>query len=198
MFKVYLQFILFLMLCSLCLQANEQRGRVMYYYTVDIVGTDTIINATLPQVTILPQLQFNNEKDWKEYAKLVRDVKKTLPYAIAITRSIIETYEFMETLPDQKAKDKHLKEAQRYIQDEYKPKMKKLTKNQGKILVKLINRQTNSSAYEITKAIMGPLKASFFNTLAGIYGNNLKTQYEPEGKDQVIERIIIEIRQGTL
>lgn len=82
--------------------------------------------------------------------------------------------------------------------DSYKPKMKKLTKNQGKILVKLIDRQTNSSAYDIIKSLTGGIKATIYNTFAGIFGNNLKTQYDPNGKDKMIERIVIEIEQGTL
>lgn len=198
MFKIPLICICLLYINPFNWNANGQNKKRMYSYQLQVTDNDTLISATLPQVTIFPQLQFKDEKEWKEYAKLVRDVKKALPYAISITRSIIETYEFMETLPNDKAKEKHLKEVQKNIQEEYKPKMKKLTKNQGKILVKLINRQTNSSAYEITKAIVGPFKASIFNTLASIYGNSLKAQYDPEGKDKMIERIIIEIRQGTL
>ena len=81
---------------------------------------------------------------------------------------------------------------------EYKPKMKKLTKNQGKILVKLIDRQTNSSTYDIVKSLVGPFKATVYNTFAGLFGNNLKTEYDPGGKDQMIERIVIEIEQGKL
>ena len=177
---------------------DAQTRKVSYYYSIEVIDNDTVITATLPQVTIYPQLKFKNEEEWKEYAKLVRDVKRTLPYANQIALGMMETYEFMETLPDKKSKEKHLKEAQKYIVEEYKPKMKKLSKKQGKILVKLINRQTNSSAYDIVKAIIGPLKATVYNTLASVYGNNLKNQYDPNGEDQMIERIIIEIQQGTL
>lgn len=181
----------------LSLQAQDKR-KIDYYYTLEIVGNDTIITATLPQVFIFPQLKFKDDKEWREYLKLVRDVKKALPYANLINASMMETYEVMQTLPTKKEKEKHLKEAQKYIVEEYKPKMKKLTKNQAKILVKLINRQTNSSAYDLVKVMVGPLKATIFNTMASVYGNNLKTEYDPEGKDQMIERILIEIRQGTL
>lgn len=178
-------------------KAHSQTSRSTQFYTT-IEGTDTIINGILPQVIIFPPLIFNSEEEWKEYSKLVRDVKKTLPYAYKISKNLIETYEFMEILPDKKSKEKHLKEAQKYIMEEYKPQMKKLTKKQGLILIKLIDRQTNSSAYDIIKAIGGSFKATYYNIFAGVIGNSLKTRYDPTGKDKMIERVVIEIQQGTL
>lgn len=168
------------------------------YYSAEVVNGDTIYSALLPETVVFPPLRFKSEKERLEYTKLVRDVKKTLPYAKQVATSIIETYEFIETLPDKKSKQKHLESAQKYIMAEYKPKMKKLTKNQGKILVKLIDRESNSSAYNIVKSLLGPIKATFYNTFAGLFGNSLKTEYDPEGKDKMIERIVIEIKQGTI
>jgi len=167
-------------------------------YTIQVVGGDTIYNGYIPYIHVFTPLRFKNDKEKMEYTKLVRDVKKTLPYAKQVSRSIIETYEFMETLPDEKARQKHLEEAQKYIMNEYKPKMKKLTKNQGKILVKLIDRQTNSSAYDIVKSLIGSVKASVYNVFAGLFGNSLKTQYDPKGADKMIERIVLEIEQGSI
>lgn len=167
-------------------------------YTAEITPNDTLIMGYIPEVTVFTPLRFKNDKERLEYTKLVRDIKKTLPYAKLVSANIIETYEFMETLPDKKSKQKHLESAQKYIMAEYKPKMKKLTKNQGKILVKLIDRQTNSSTYDIVKSVVGPLKATVYNTFAGLFGNNLKTKYDPNGKDKMIERIVTEIEQGTL
>lgn len=187
--------LLFYTLCVFCTQAQDRK---IIRYTFDIVEGDTIYNAYLPEAVIFPPLRFKSDKERLEYTKLVRDVKTTLPYAKEVARNIIETYEFMEILPDKKARQKHLEQTQKFIMDSYKPKMKKLTKNQGKILVKLIDRQTNSSAYDIVKSLMGGIKATVYNTFAGIFGNNLKTEYDPNGKDQMIERIVIEIEQGTL
>ena len=184
-------------IASFFCKAYSQNKRIIYY-SVEIVNKDTIINVVLPQTIVYPPLVFKNEKERLAYVKLVRDIKKTLPYAKQVSQNIIETYEMMETFPDKKSKQKHLKNAQKYIMEEYKPKMKKLTKNQGRILVKLIDRQTNSSAYDIVKSLMGPVKATFYNTMAGVFGNDLKTEYDPEGKDKLMERIVIQIEQGTL
>lgn len=195
--KKWISIIVTLYIASFLNTIHGQNKRIIYF-SFEIVGTDTIINATLPETIVFPPLIFKDDKERLAYIKLVRDVKKTLPYANQVSQSIIETYEVMEMFPDKKSKQKHLKNAQKYIMEEYKPKMKKLTKNQGKILVKLIDRQTNSSAYDIVKAIVGPVKATMYNVFAGTFGNSLKTEYDPEGKDKMIERIVIQIEQGTL
>lgn len=190
-------YIVLFFLCFCAVNASAQFERKIRY-TFKVTGIDTTFHAYIPEITIFTPLKFKNEKERMAYTKLVRDVKKALPYANQVAANIIETYEFMETLPDKKAKQKHLEEAQKFIMNEYKPKMKKLTKNQGKILVKLIDRQTNSSAYDIVKSLVGSFKATMYNTFAGLFGNSLKTQYDPEGKDKMIERIVIEVEQGSI
>ena len=187
-----------LLFSILCISHIQAQNNKIIQYTFSVEKGDTIFNAYLPETVVFTPMRFKSEKERLEYNKLVRDVKITLPYAKQVAQNIIETYEFMETLPDKKTKQKHLEQTQKFIMDSYKPRMKKLTKNQGKILVKLIDRQTNSSAYDIIKSLTGGIKATVYNTFAGIFGNNLKTQYDPNGKDSMIERIVIEIEQGTL
>lgn len=168
---------------------------------IDVAGIyegDTIAWFQLRPVYIFATRKFKNNKERQEYTKLVRDVKKTYPYARKITEAIIETYEYMETLPTEKEKQKYLEDVQKFMMDEYKPQMKKMTKNQGKILVKLVDRECNTSSYNIVKAIVGSFKAGVYQTFAGLFGNSLKTKYDPEGKDAEIEAIVIQIEQGTV
>jgi len=127
---------------------------------------------------------------------LIRDVKKTLPYAKQIAGIITETYEYMETLPDDKARQKHLNQMEKYLMDEYTPKMKKLTKSQGQLLMKLVDRETNSSSYYIIDAFMGSFKAWTYNVFAGLFGNSLKIRYNPYGDDRVTERVCVLVEQG--
>ena len=84
-------------------------------------------------------------------------MKKTLPLAREINRAVIETYEYIETLPDKKAGEKHLKLVEKGLKEQYTPIMKKLTFSQGKLLIKLVNRQTDSSSYELVKSFYGTL-----------------------------------------
>lgn len=159
---------------------------------------DTVALLNLRTVYIFAPKKFKNEKQRQEYSKLVRDVKRTYPYAKMIAAAIIETYEYMETLPTEKEKQKYLEDVQKFMMAEYKPKMKKLTKNQGKILIKLVDRQCNTSSYNIVKALMGSFRAGVYNAFAGLFGNSLKAEYDPNGKDAAIEDIVIQIEQGSV
>lgn len=171
----------------------------MYYRQIYIVeGSDTIPTYDLRPVHVFAKIKIRSEKEWLEYTKLVRDVKKAYPYARVIASSIIETYETMETLPDEDAKQKHLEAVEDYIMKRYKPELKKLNKSQSRILVKLVDRECNTSSYNIVKALTGSLKAGLYNTFAGLFGNSLKTRYDPTGKDRDIENIVIQIQEGSI
>jgi hypothetical protein len=132
------------------------------------------------------------------YYRLVRNVKKTLPIAKEVNRAIIETYEYLLTLPDEKAREKHLQMVEKGVKEQYTPRLKKLTFSQGKLLIKLINRETDSSSYELVKASLGPFKAGFYQAFAAIFGASLKKEYHPEGEDILIEQIIILVENGQL
>ena len=133
-----------------------------------------------------------------DYYRLVRNVKKTLPIAKEVNRAIIETYEYLLTLPDEKAREKHLQMVEKGVKEQYTPRLKKLTFSQGKLLIKLINRETDSSSYELVKAFLGPFKAGFYQAFASIFGASLKKEYHPDEEDKIIEQIIILIENGQL
>lgn len=166
--------------------------------TVCVYQGDTIPIITLKNIYIYPKLRFKNKRQEKYYYKLVRDVKKTLPLAKEIKQIVIETYEFLETLPDEKSKNRHIKLVEKGLKEQYTPKMKKLTFSQGKLLIKLVNRECNQSSYQLVKAFMGPFKAGFYQTFAAVFGASLKKEYQPEDEDKMVERIIILVENGQL
>ena len=159
---------------------------------------DTIPAFTLPTVYIFKPMIFKNKRQQKRYTKLVRDVKKVLPIAKEINRAIIETYEYMQTLPDKKARDRHIKAVEKGLKRQYGPRMKKLTLSQGKLLIKLVDRQTNSTTYDLIKAFMGPFKAGFYQTFAAMFGASLKKEYDAEGDDALTERVILLVESGQI
>ncbi len=165
---------------------------------VCVYNGDTIPCVTLRNTYIFPELKFKNKKEQLEYYRLVRNVKKTLPIARIINRTILETYEYMETLPNKKAKEKHLKRVEKGLKEQYTPMMKKLTFAQGKLLIKLVDRECNQSSYELVKAFMGPFKAGFYQTFAALFGASLKKQYDAEGNDKLTERVITLVENGQL
>ena len=169
-----------------------------YMVPVCVYKGDTIPAVQLPNVYIFRPLKFKNEKERREYSRLVRNVKKPLPLAREINRAVIETYEYIETLPDKKAREKHLKLVEKGLKEQYTPIMKKLTFSQGKLLIKLVNRQTDSSSYELVKAFMGPFKAGFYQTFAALFGASLKKEYHPEGEDRLTERVVLLVENGQI
>ena len=131
---------------------------------------DSIQYMEMNHVYVYPQLTFKNRKQADSYMRLVKNVKKVLPIAKEARQMLIETTEFLETLPDQKAKDEHIKRVEDDIFRTYKPKMKKLTYSQGKLLIKLIDRECHSSSYDMIKAFMGPIRAGFWQVFAWGFG----------------------------
>lgn len=111
---------------------------------------------------------------------------------------MMETAEYLETLPDKKARDEHMKRVEKGIMQAYKPRMKKLTYSQGKLLIKLIYRESHSSGYELIQAFLGPVKAGFYQAFAWAFGASLKKEYDPEGIDRLTERVVLMVEAGQL
>ena len=165
---------------------------------VTIHNGDTLLSITLRTVYVYPKIVFKSKKQERYYWKLVRNVKKTLPLAKEIKRAVIETYEYLETLPDEKSRNKHIKAVEKGLKQQYTPKMKRLSFSQGKLLIKLVDRECNQSSYQLVKAFMGPFKAGFYQTFAALFGASLKKEYDPEHEDRIIEQIIILVENGQL
>lgn len=198
--KKYLFILTTLLLGSLAANGQQRISTCKngYKVPVTVYKNDTIPTITLREVIIFPEIRFKSKRQRTRYNKLVRDVKKTLPLAKEINRAVIETYEYLQTLPDKKSREAHLKMVEKGLKQQYTPAMKKLTFSQGKLLIKLVNRETNSSSYELIKAFMGPLKAGFYQTFAALFGASLKKEYHPEDDDKMTERIIILVENGQL
>lgn len=159
---------------------------------------DTIPYFKLPTVHIFKPLYFKNNRQRNQYNKLVRDVKKVLPISKEIRKAVIETYEVLQTIPTEKAREAHIKAVEKSIKKQYTPIMKKLTFSQGKLLIKMVDRQTNSTGYELVKAFMGPFKAGFYQAFAALFGASLKKEYDAEGDDAMVERVIILVENGQI
>lgn len=168
------------------------------YHFIDENG-DTLCMIVFNPITVYPPEKFKNKKQEEFYWRTVRDVKKTLPYAKLICQTLIETYEYIETFPTQKEREDYLKKMEKEIFNQYKPVLKNFTRSQGKMLIKLINRETNQSSFNIIKAFLGSFRAGFWQTFGHFFGVNLKSGWEPsKGEDAIIERICIRVEQGTI
>lgn len=170
-----------------------------FYRFVDEYG-DTVRMTMIKEVVVYPPMKFKNKKQEEFYWRTVRDVRKTLPYAKLAFSTLCETYEYIQTIPDKKQREKHLKQLEKDIFEQYKPVVKTMTKGQGKILLKLINRETDQSSYSIVKAFLGSFRAGFWQTFGRFFGMNMKSGFKPEKneEDAIIDRIATLIEQGAL
>ena len=159
---------------------------------------DSIQYVELNKIYVYPQLTFENERQRLEYNRLVYNVKKVLPIAKEVNKIIIETYEYLQTLPDKKSRDEHMKRVEADIKREYTPRMKKLTYAQGKLLIKLVYRETSSSSYQLIQAFLGPIRAGFYQAFAWFFGASLKKEYQPNGVDRLTERVVLQVEAGQL
>ena len=159
----------------------------------DIVDEDTIFFSDLPEVEILA---FKSQEERNAYFILKRRVIKVYPYAIVARKKLDEIRLALDTIPRRRKKKRYTKEVTKWVKGEYSDRLKNLTMKEGKILVKLIYRETNTTSYEIVKSYRGRFNAFFWQTMAKLWDNNLKTGYNPEDnrEDMLIEYILTQAK----
>ena len=193
-----------LMLLTMALMATAQQdfGDPTFVPTVKVgkvlVDGDSVQYVEMSPVYVSPELTFKNKRQQQAYVRLVKNVKKVLPIAKEVRQILIETAEYLETLPTKKEKDEHMKRVEEAIVKEYKPKMKKLTFAQGKLLIKLVDRECNSTAYEAMKAFIGPVRSGMWQAFAWMFGASLKKGYDREGVDKLTERVVLMVEAGQI
>ena len=173
---------------------NPYRG---YSYRIDEDG-DTMLVIHMRDLTVYPPLKFKNKKQEEEYWRTVRDVKLLLPYAKLVSETLIETYEYIETFPTQKEREDYLKSMEKSIFEQYKPVFRRFSKRQAKVLIKLIQRETHQSSYDIVKAFLGSFRATFWQGFGKLFGVSLKGKYDPKGNkdDAILDRVATSVERG--
>ena len=160
--------------------------------------SDSIAEIEIKPVVIFPPIPQGSRREMIRYDRLVYNVKKVYPYAKLASLKLFEYQKILDTIPDEKSRKNYMKKAEKELEAQFGDQIRDLTYSQGKILIKLVYRETSNSSYEIVKEFRGGFRAFVWQTLAGIFGYNLKTIYDPAGEDQAIERIIIMIEAGAI
>ena len=201
--------ILFLLIASLAYAQNtdvvslpsvQNKVSKGYYFCHTDEDGDSTLMLVLNPITCFPPERFKNKKAEEFYWRTVRDVKKALPYAKLISATLIETYEYIETLPTKKEREAHMKRMEDELFRQYKPELKRFSRRQAKVLVKLIYRETNQPSYSIIKAFLGSFRAAVWQGFGKIFGVSLKADWRPETdeNDAMLERIATRVEQGAL
>jgi uncharacterized membrane protein len=187
--------VLFFLVClRVFAQSNNE-----YIVPAKVINGDTVPFLILDEFTVNPPNNLITEiNNRPKYSKLIRDVKKVYPYAVIAGIKLKEYNDIIANTPNEGERKKLMKQAEEDIKVKFTDDIKNMTFTQGKILLKLIYRQTGVTSYEIVKELRGPLRAIFWQTFARIFGANLKIEYDPADEDKAIEEIVKQIENGTL
>ena len=149
-------------------------------------------------VYIFPKLIFANEAEARRYYQIANNIKKVYPIAVDIARDVRIHTEHLDSLEEKRDRDQYMKKMEKELKQKYTPRCKKLTLTQGKLLIKLVDRQCEQTAFRLVRSYMGSFKATFYNTFASIFGASLKKEYDPEVDDRITERCILLIESGQM
>lgn len=159
---------------------------------------DSIPAIIFPTFYKYPPMTFKNDKERDRYNRLVANVKRLLPLAKLAKYTVIETYDYLQTLPTKKEKAEHIKLVENGLKKQYAPTLKRLSRSQGRLLVKLIDRECGQTGYNIAQAFIGSFKANIYQAMAFCFGNSLTKRYDPEGDDRYTERVVRLVESGQL
>lgn len=159
---------------------------------------DSIPAIIFPTFYKYPPMIFKNDKERDRYNRLVANVKRLLPLAKLAKYTVIETYDYLQTLPTKKEKAEHIKLVEDGLKKQYAPTLKRLSRSQGRLLVKLIDRECGQTGYNIAQAFIGSFKANIYQAMAFCFGNSLTKRYDPEGDDRYTERVVRLVESGQL
>jgi hypothetical protein len=170
------------------------------FYVIQKVERDgeKLPEIEIKEVTISGERKFFTGFQLWKYERLVYNVKKAYPYSIIVRDKLKDVNAALEKLPDDKERKKYIKGIEKQVFKDYENDMKEMTVTQGMILIRLIDRETQNTSYDLIKEYRGKITAAFWQGIARLFGTNLKEEYDPVGDDFLIEMIIAEIDAGRL
>jgi nucleoside diphosphate kinase len=177
--------------------ANAQEKKIETFAIVD--KGDTIPMSYLKEFIVSGYASLLNLEEQAEYSKLIRNVKKTYPYAKQAGQ-LLESYNLAMKDMTPSQKKQMMKQAEKEIKDKFEADLKKLTRSQGEVLIKLIDRETGNDSYTLVKELRGSFSAFLYQSLGKIFGYNLKTKFNPKEnkEDEMIEKIIYGIETNKI
>jgi len=189
--------IIAIVLCSwVCVAGQAQDG--VDSVALQVSHGDTFYMARMHDVYVYPKMVFKNKRQERFYWRTVRDVKKTLPYAKMLTKEMEYADRQLALLPDRKAQRKWWKAYERQLFKRYEKDFRGMTASQGQMLMKLMDRESERTSYEIIKMYRGTFSANFWQFVAKLFKNDLKEGYDASDKDKIVERVITLVEAGQL
>lgn len=168
-----------------------------YRAEIDLMTGDTLAVIWLKDTYCFTRKHFRNKKHEENYLRMVNDVKKTLPIAKDARRLLTQAYIDMASM-EEKEQNAYFKQMEKDLFAEYKPRLKRLNYRQGKLLVRLVDRECNKQTYAIIREFLGKRRAFFWNMFGRMFGVSLKAEWDPDGKDRELEDVCIQVEQGLI
>jgi hypothetical protein len=165
-------------------------------HLAELVNGDTIPVVHLECVTIYTSGIFKTQKQYEQWTRLKFNVRKVYPYAILASTKLKEYDNTLESIHNEALRKAFIKQCERDLKLEFEEELKGLTYSQGKLLMKLIDRETGKTTYEIVKQMRGGFQAGMWQAVARVFGHNMKTEYDAKAEDALIERAIKVVEAG--
>ncbi|SDC18621.1 DUF4294 domain-containing protein [Williamwhitmania taraxaci] len=169
-----------------------------YMVPTMVVDGETLPYIPLKEIYIFPPAKFKNQADYRRYQKLVYNIKKVYPYAQIARQKLYDMNQEFTRIKTDREKKAYIKKVEAEMKTEFEGPLRRLTISQGKLLVKLIDRQTGETSYDLVRELKGPFSAFFWQTMARVVGSNLKTKFDKEGEDKTIDKLILLMESGQL
>ncbi len=176
---------------------RNEAGEEVFPAHIDPVTGDTVPVVVLKNLYCFNRKRFPGAKYEREYWRMVNDVKKTLPIAKEARRLLVIAYDTCQVMSSRE-QSKYFKQLEKDLWKEYKPRLMKLNYRQGKLLVRLVDRECNKQSYTIIREFLGRTRATFWQGFGKLFGVSLKSEWEPDGKDKQLEDICIQVEQGMI
>lgn len=196
--QVYTYILLFTLVCSAAFAQGNSPINDYFVLRSKVIGVDTLPHILLDEITVVPPWNFRSERERRSYGRLLVNIKKTLPYARIAGVKLQAINDSLMHIKGDKARRQYLRAAEKDLFTEFEAPLRKLTFSQGRMLIRLLDRETGSTSYHLIKEYKGGVPAFFWQGIARLFGANLKDEYDPEKEDRMVEHIITLIDNGVL
>lgn len=202
-------FFTYILLCfAIILVAQEQLNNNYLHKIIEedknhivackVVDGDSLFIVNMRPILVYPPRKFKNKREKRRYNRMIRNVKKVYPYALTINNIFYESENHLKTLDNKKEKRKYIKHKEKELKKQFEKTIRNMTFTQGRILIKLVDRETGHTSYQLVKHFKGSVSAVLWQSVALIFSTNLKYEYDPENEDKWIEEIVSRIENGQL
>ena len=177
-----------------CLNLQGQQTVVIDGLTIPsnrTIDGELVPNWVIPEIVVFPKRTFKSKKDYRQYQRMIHNLKVVYPYAQIAKNMLNEVDEELKTKKSEHEKKVYIDQVEKDMREQFEKQLVKLTVTQGKMLIKLIDRETGQTSYQLVKELKGNFAAAFWQAVARIFGSNLKSEFDCEGEDKILNELIV-------